>query len=385
MTHPAEPSEEPLIRFIRVSKSYGKLFALKKFSLTITKGQSIGLVGPNGAGKTTFIRILCGLMPLNEGEVYYNGKFINAAIDNEKNSGEISSRLRQFRQEIGFVPQTTTIDEQLTARENLELQADLFKLAPNQINSRIREILKEVGLSNRGNEKVKTFSGGMRRRLEIARALIHNPTMLILDEPTLGLDPSAKNHIWNFIRDLNQKTDLTLLVTTNNMQEAERLCDEIVIIDHGRKIINGTPKVLISGIKKKSVFFKITPIDRKKMQNLIKTIKAPAKINQISVKMLENSNIRQPEDKDGEIEVDDDTGLDEIGGYVYNSDSEKILTELIGLLHKENIEITEINYTKPSLDDVFIYYIGGMENEMPDYVRAVDLVSQELWADQGNK
>ncbi len=234
----------PLIRLAHVSKHFDSFEAVSDVSFDITEGESIGIVGPNGAGKTTLLRMLCALTPVSSGSIEYNGQVVSYSETPEKQGKNAPSNQVGFRRAIGFVPQSTTLDGKLTANENLELQSRLYHINPLEIKGEIMRNLELVGLTEFTARPVENYSGGMKRRLELARALFHHPRILILDEPTLGLDPIAKHEIWDYLHRLQETEKVTLLLTTNTMDEAERLCGHLVIINNGRLVIQGSPQEL---------------------------------------------------------------------------------------------------------------------------------------------
>lgn len=213
----------------KLSKSYGGLAALDAFDLDVVQGSIFGLLGPNGAGKTTLIRILTTLMRQNSGEACIEGLDTRVAG-------------REIRRLIGVVSQENSLDRYLTARENLELHARLHGMEKQHYQRRIDELLELMGLAGRQKDFPDTFSGGMQRRLVIARALVHQPRVLFLDEPTTGLDPQSRRAVWDYIRSLAGK--MTIFLTTHYLDEAEQLCDRIAIMDHGRLIAIGSTQEL---------------------------------------------------------------------------------------------------------------------------------------------
>jgi len=211
-------------------KKYGDLTAVKGISFAIERGEIFGFLGPNGAGKTTTINILCTLLGPTSG---------NAVLD-----GYDVVRDRELvRESIGLVFQDPSLDDRLTARENLEFHAYAYRVPKEERDQRIKEVLDMVELADRAKNRVETFSGGMKRRLEIARGLLHYPKVLFLDEPTIGLDPQTRNSIWEYIHELKKQHDITIFLTTHYMDEAEN-CNRIAIIDYGEIIALDTPEAL---------------------------------------------------------------------------------------------------------------------------------------------
>ncbi len=229
-------------------KKFGDLTAVNGISFEVKKGEVFAFLGPNGAGKSTTIKILTTLLDATSGELEING--LNPKT--QKN---------ETRKSFGIVFQDPSLDDDLTAYENLEFHAVFYKVPEKVRKKRIESLLKFVELWERKDSLVKTFSGGMKRRLEIARGLIHHPKILFLDEPTLGLDPQTRNHLWNYIKKLNKEENMTVFLTTHYMQEAEEVADRISIIDHGKIIQTGTSKELKEATKTKSLeqaFLKLT-------------------------------------------------------------------------------------------------------------------------------
>jgi ABC-2 type transport system ATP-binding protein len=209
-----------------LAKSFGAIRAVDGVSLAIGDGETIGLLGPNGAGKTTTVSMICGLIQPDAGEVYINGRALGGDADPVKRS-------------LGLVPQEVALYDELTANENLRFFGALYDLDGPALDSAIAEALALVGLADRIGDRVKTFSGGMKRRLNLAAALLHDPQTLILDEPTVGVDPQSRNAIFDNLEALKARGK-SLLYTTHYMEEAERLCDRVVILDHGRVVASDT-------------------------------------------------------------------------------------------------------------------------------------------------
>jgi ABC-2 type transport system ATP-binding protein len=212
-----------------LSKRYDDLLAVEDFSLEIRRGSIFGLLGPNGAGKTTLIKMLTTLMHPSSGDAMVEGY-------------SVVSQGRQVRRLIGVVPQENNLDRYLTARENLSLQARMHGMPASTYNRRIDELLEMTGLASRQHDFPDTFSGGMQRRLVVARALVHEPRVLFLDEPTTGLDPQSRRAVWDYVQSLTAQ--MTVFLTTHYMDEADTLCDRIVIMDHGRSLVDGTAATL---------------------------------------------------------------------------------------------------------------------------------------------
>jgi ABC-2 type transport system ATP-binding protein len=215
----------PAITLHGITKIYGALTAVDNFSLEVEKGGIFGLLGPNGAGKTTLIRVLTTLLRPTAGTAFVEGR-------------NVLTEGKEVRRLIGVVPQENNLDRYLTARENLVLHARMHGMHPADYNAAIDELLELTGLSSRQHDFPDTYSGGMQRRLVVARALIHKPQVLFLDEPTTGLDPQSRRAVWEYIQSL--RTKMTIFLTTHYMDEADLLCDRIVIMDHGTTLVDGT-------------------------------------------------------------------------------------------------------------------------------------------------
>jgi len=223
-------SGSPALLLDRVNKRYGSLSALDGLSLTVPQGQIFGLLGPNGSGKTTTINLLCGLLSPTEGRIEVLGRDVVASP-------------RSVRPLLGVVPQETALYGELSAWRNLLFHAELYGVPRARCAERAQRMLELVGLWERRHSPVKTYSGGMRRRLAIARAMLHEPEILYLDEPTLGIDVASRRTVWSYIRHL-RSANKTILLTTNYLEEASALCDRVVIIDHGKAVADGTPEEL---------------------------------------------------------------------------------------------------------------------------------------------
>jgi len=290
-------------------KKYGGLTAVDGISFAVEPGEVFGFLGPNGAGKSTTINILCTLLSPTSGRASVAGH-------------DCASEPDAVRQSVGIIFQDATLDNGLTATENLLFHAYLYNLNKATAKERIAEMLKLVGLEDRKDDLVRKFSGGMKRRLEIARGLIHYPKVLFMDEPTLGLDPQTRNMIWEFVRSLKAKTGITIFMTTHYLEEAE-VCDRVAIIDLGRIIASGSPAELKAGLKGD-------------------TIRLSAKDNAALAAEVEARFGIKP------IAVPD--------GMVLTVDKgEQFLPTLIKGL---NTEVLSVSLTRPSLNDVFLALTG---------------------------
>lgn len=216
-----------MIQVDSLVKKFDEVTAVDSISFSVNSGEIFAFLGPNGAGKTTTIKMLTTLLRPTSGKISLNG--LNPVTEQY-----------ETRASFGIVFQDPSLDDELTAWENLEFHGVLYKVPKKERRERIEQLLRFVELWDRRDSLVKTFSGGMKRRLEVARGLIHHPKILFLDEPTLGLDPQTRNHIWNYIKDLNKQEGMTVFFTTHYMDEAERTANRIAIIDHGKIVVVGT-------------------------------------------------------------------------------------------------------------------------------------------------
>jgi ABC-2 type transport system ATP-binding protein len=215
-----------MLQVDRLSKRYGERVALDAISFSIAQGETVGLLGPNGAGKTTAISIISGISKPDSGEVNLGGV-------------KLAQDAKALKRRVGLVPQDLALYEELSAWANLQLIGGLYGLDDTELQPRAKAVLALVGLTDRSADRVKTFSGGMKRRLNIAGALLHEPDLILLDEPTVGVDPQSRNAIFENLEELKRRGK-TLLYTTHYMEEAERLCDRVLILDHGRILASDT-------------------------------------------------------------------------------------------------------------------------------------------------
>jgi ABC-2 type transport system ATP-binding protein len=299
-----------LIKIRNLVKKYGNLTAVDNLTLDINENEVFGLLGSNGAGKTTTIHMLATLLKPTSGTATVNGY-------------DITNQPAKVRASIGIVFQAPSSDDMLTGYENLHLHAMLYSVPRHTRKQRIEEVLELVGLTERKHDQVKTYSGGMRRRLEIARGLLHKPKVMFLDEPTLGLDPASRESMWKYVRRLVEEEKVTIILTTHYMEEADMLCDRIAIIDKGRIVALDTPAKLKAGLGGDIVRIKT----KKFMQQDID------KIRQFSfVHKLQQSD----------------------GFLVLSVDNAK--RDLPVLL--QNVEAESAEFTSPTLNDVFIQLTG---------------------------
>ena len=306
------------IRTEKISKRYEKVTAVKDISITVDKGELFGLLGPNGAGKSTLIGMLSTMLRPTGGDAEVWGH-------------DIRSESTDVRMSIGVVFQGSTLDRKLTGRENLDIHGRLYGMGRKERHERIREVLELVELSDWADETVQKYSGGMMRRLEIARGLMHHPNVLFLDEPTLGLDPQTRNHIWEYIRKLNQEKNITMILTTHYMEEADMLCNRIAIIDHGEIIAEGTPAELKAELGGDIITLNFKSEDE-------------------ATKMLQHYSKH-------------DSGTKEISTigtsiHITATDGERAIPELIKLSTELNLHIESVSLRKPTLDDVFLHHTG---------------------------
>ena len=224
----------------KLTKKFGDFTAVDNISFSVKQGSIFAFLGPNGAGKSTTIKMLTTLLLPTSGRMSLNG------FDPAKDSNEV-------RKNFGIVFQDQSLDDELTAYENMQFHAAMYHVPDSEIPPRIEQLMKFVELWDKKNELVKTFSGGMRRRLEIARGLLHHPKILFLDEPTIGLDPQTRNHIWSYIQKMNKEEGTTIFFTTHYMDEADRVANEIAVIDHGKIVAQGTSKQLKERTKTKNL------------------------------------------------------------------------------------------------------------------------------------
>ena len=223
--------KDKMIKVKNLTKKFNSFTAVNNISFSVNKGQLFAFLGPNGAGKTTTIKMLTTLLNPTKGTITINGS-------------DSSTQKNEVRKSFGIVFQDSSLDDELTAHENMDFHGILYNIPSKLRKERIEELLKFVGLWDRKDDFVKKFSGGMKRRLEIARGLVHHPKILFLDEPTAGLDPQTRNSMWEYLKQLSKKESMTVFFTTHYMEEAEKVAEMVAIIDQGKIIATGNPNVL---------------------------------------------------------------------------------------------------------------------------------------------
>jgi ABC-2 type transport system ATP-binding protein len=296
-------------------KDYGKFRAVDKISFNVKSGEIFGLLGPNGAGKTTTIKMLTTLLPPTDGEATVAG--FNIRKDQN-----------QIRKNIGIVFQDPSLDDDLTGMENLQFHAILYKIPKEKRDEKIAQVLKLVELEDKANVLVRNYSGGMKRRLEIGRGLIQEPKILFLDEPTVGLDPQTRRHIWEYIKRLNETGSTTLILTTHYIEEADYLCNRVAFVDHGKIVALDTPQALKNKLGGDVISIQIS----KGMEIMEKHLRA--------VKWIKTQS-RHEDFIDLTVE-----------------EGEKKIPQIIMLAEKHGATISSVSLHKPSLEDVFIHYTG---------------------------
>ncbi|MEO6805216.1 MAG: ATP-binding cassette domain-containing protein [Edaphobacter sp.] len=316
----ASPERPPAISVQNIVKRYGDFEAVKGISFDVADGEIFGLLGPNGAGKSTLIRMMTTLLPVTEGKAIIDGKDVSRDPD-------------AVRRIIGVIPQALTSDLDLTVEENLTIYAKLYDVPKAARERNIHELLEAVDLLKWRNAQTKTLSGGMRRRLEIARGLVHNPRIFFLDEPTTGLDPVSRVAVWEMLNNLKSLHHLTMLITTHYMDEADRLCDRIAIVDHGKLVALDTPMALKASVPGTNV---------------------------VEVQFTHESSQSNPwaellERLAGVTNVESQSA----GMYrILTSNGSLTTTQLVGMASARNETLKSLSVQNTTLDDVFVHYTG---------------------------
>ena len=321
-------AETNAIEVTKLKKQFGDFVAVKEVTFAVHTGEVFGLLGPNGAGKTTLIRMMTTLTPPTSGTAVVGGHNVVSDADG-------------VRHAIGVIPQALTSDPELTARENMTIHAKLYGLTKAERERLIPQLLESVGLTEFADKLVGSFSGGMRRRLEIARGLVHSPKIMFLDEPTTGLDPVSRTAVWEMITKLKASAGLTILLTTHYMDEADKLCDRIAIVDHGTLVALDTPAQLKDSVP--TVDLVQAEFDG-----------APANWDE-SLKKL-----------DGVAGVEDHDGV----RHISTTNGPVTVRELMDLARDRGINVRRVSVQGTTLDDVFLYYTGRqLRDEASDAVK----------------
>lgn len=303
-----------MIKISNLRKTYSNGFeALNGINLNIEKGKFFGLLGPNGAGKTTTIGILTGLINLTSGSVLVNGL-------------DVIKDYKKTRRMIGLSPQEINLDVFFTIKELLIFQGGYYGLSLKESKKKVEELLKDLGLEDKMNAKSRELSGGMKRRVQIAKALVHNPEIIILDEPTAGVDIELRHLLWNSLKDMNVNQNKTLVLTTHYIEEAENLCDEVAIIDNGEIIAQGTPNELIKADGESHINIIVDRIEK----NILEKYETNIINNNIDIK---------------------------------SKNPDKDIPNIINELAKSNLSINKLNVKKANLEDVFVKLTGKSISE----------------------
>jgi len=300
-----------------IVKKYGDFTAVDHVTFDVKEGEIFGLLGPNGAGKSTLIRMMTTLIAITAGKARIAGHDVEKYPDDA-------------RRAIGVIPQALTSDIDLTVEENLSIYAKLYDVPAKQRKQSIDELLEMVDLTKWRGAQTKTLSGGMRRRLEIARGLVHNPRIFFLDEPTTGLDPVSRVAVWEMLTNIKSKRQLTILITTHYMDEADRLCDRIAIVDHGKLVALDTPAALKASVPGSNV--------------------------------IEAQFERPPADWEQRLHgLDDVTSVQHEGAGMYRvltGNGSRTTTELVELAVQQGVPVKTLTVQNTTLDDVFVHYTG---------------------------
>ena len=315
--HCAAPASGDAIVVDHISKKYGDFTAVDDVSFNVQQGEIFGLLGPNGAGKSTLIRMMTTLLPITSGRALIN-------------SFDVAKQADAARQCMGVIPQALTSDIDLTVEENLSIYAKLYGVPAEDRKRNIDDLLQTVDLLKWRNAQTKTLSGGMRRRLEIARGLVHSPKIFFLDEPTTGLDPVSRVAVWEMLTEIKNRRALTILITTHYMDEADRLCDRVAIVDHGKLVALDSPIALKASVPGTNV--------------------------------IEAQFLNAPDDWEDELKkLEDVTSVQPEAAHMYrilSSNGSKTTTDLVELAVRSAVQVKSLSVQNTTLDDVFVHYTG---------------------------
>jgi ABC-2 type transport system ATP-binding protein len=297
-------------------KKFKSTTAVDGVNLYLNEGESVGLLGPNGAGKSTTISMISTLLRPTGGEIHFKGV-------------DVLKKPEVIRPVLGVVPQEIALYEELTAIENMKFFGKTYGLSGENLKNKVAEVLELVGLTDRGKDRVKEFSGGMKRRINMAVALMHDPVLLIMDEPTVGIDPQSRNYILEMVRDLNKTKNMTILYTSHYMEEVERLCDRVYIMDHGQIIASGTQEELKSILSSEETLLIEV---QEKSADFIKKLSVHPSIQQV-------------------VEAN--------GGYkVITAKGEDLFSDIFNLAKSNQVKIRGVHVQTPTLEDVFLHMTG---------------------------
>jgi len=312
-----DPTAPAAIEVEHIVKKYGDFTAVDDVSFSVNEGEIFGLLGPNGAGKSTLIRMMTTLIPITSGKARIAGH-------------DVSKEPNAARRMIGVIPQALTSDLDLTVEENLTIYAKLYDVPAKERRKSIDELLGLVDLTKWRDAQTKTLSGGMRRRLEIARGLVHHPKIFFLDEPTTGLDPVSRVAVWEMLGNIKEHRKLTILITTHYMDEADRLCDRIAIVDHGKLVALDAPMALKASVPGSNV--------------------------------IEAQFDNAPADWEERLhKLDDVTSVQHEGAGMYRvltGNGSKTTTQLVEMAVQSGVQVKSLSVQNTTLDDVFVHYTG---------------------------
>ena len=320
---------ETIAQIRNVAKRYGNFTAVDGVTFAIERGEIFGLLGPNGAGKTTLISLLAGLLPLETGEIEVAGQDVRRAG-------------RAVKSAIGIAPQELAIYPRLSAKENLEFFGQLYGLRGAELRSRTDAMLARVGLSDRADSRAETYSGGMKRRLNLAAALMHSPQLLLLDEPTVGVDPQSRNHIFEGVRALNQQ-GLTVLYTSHYMEEVEALCSRVGIMDGGKLIACDTIPNLVA--KLGGAIIEVGLENRNASETLLLTLRA---INGVA-----SAEIKPVPETEREVNRNENAAL-----LIRAAEPHRVLPGIVAALNAARTPLLSLQIKQPDLEDVFLNMTG---------------------------
>ncbi|MEJ5198563.1 MAG: ABC transporter ATP-binding protein [Anaerolineae bacterium] len=306
---------DPILIADHLHKSYGQIQAVRDVSLTIARGEVFGLLGPNGAGKTTLISMLVGLIPATQGRIVVAGR-------------DLAREARAVKSRVGLVPQDLALYPSLSARDNLAFFGRIYGLTGQRLRERVDAVLQLVGLAERGDDAIQTYSGGMKRRINIAAGLLHEPELLFLDEPTVGVDPQSRNAIFESVEALS-RSGVTVIYTTHYMEEAQRLCQRVAIMDQGRIIALDTPTALI----------------RRVGEGLIRVGLPADRMDEIAGQIACSAAVKQAVRRDGLLHIE-------------ALRPQEALLELLDLTNRLDVRIVSLEILEANLETVFLHLTG---------------------------